>query len=207
MVDLYAISIDDVRDMFGADKQLAAELTQAARAAFPQPKHHRRGFLPLRRRGPELTVDPTRPTQSDLTALLAGGYIPPERMAASWRLFHALLTHRAAAHARVEASAEEFDAAEFDLSCKGLDSFYSLRRLGERQLAVPVHGGPDSLNGYAKHVHVVETLAALQAVSPLVEDSTRVVVEPVVEVCTVAAERGLDVVLLTTKSHPDDTRG
>lgn len=198
MVDLYAVSIDDVRAMFGADAGLAAELTGAAQAAFPAPTPRPRPFLPLMRRPREFRVDPAQPTREDLTRLLAGGFVPPERMAASWKLFRALLEHRAARHSHVEMDAHTLEAAEFDLARHGLDSYHCLRKLGERPLGIPLHGRPDAIDGYAKHVHVVGTRDALREVLPGVDDATRAIVEPVLEVCETAAERGLDVVTLTS---------
>lgn len=198
MLDLYAVGIDDVRDIFGADEQLAAELTAAAQEAFPpQAPRRRQGFLPLRRRGPEFTVDPSRPTADDLSILLSGGYVAPERMLASWRLFHALLQHRSAAHVRVEIDDERLDDVEFDLARHGLDTFYSLRRLGERQLGIPLRGLEGAIAGYAKQVHVVETSRALRAVRDEVGPDTRATVDEFLSACdAVATDSSLDLVVL-----------
>ena len=197
MVEFYAVDIDDVRAMFGADATLAAELTAAARAAFPAPKRQRRWFSPLMRRSPEFIVDPSRPTQDDLSVLLAGGYVTPERMAATWSLFRALLEHRSAAHVSIDVSSEEWDSIEFDLARSGLDSYYSLRSLGERRLGIPLSGHPGELNGYSKHVHVVETLDALRQVLGEVGEQTREVVTQVIEVGEQAVRNELDLVVLT----------
>ncbi|NLE98315.1 MAG: hypothetical protein GX596_10080 [Propionibacterium sp.] len=197
MVDFYAVGIDDVRDMFGADESLSAELTTAARAAFPDPPERRRSFLPLMRRAPGSTIDTNLPSSDDLSILLSGGYIAPDRMRASWRLFHVLLDHRSSAHIRSEISADELDAAEFDLARHGLDSFYSLRKLGERQLGIPLRTLEGQLAGYAKHIHVLETAAALRGVVDVVEASTRTIVNEVLGMCdVVASDDRLDLVVL-----------
>lgn len=197
MVDLYAIAIDDVRDMFGADEALADELTRAAMGAFPDQRPRRRSFLPLTRRPPELVVDHTAPTRDDLSILLSGGYVDPDRMPATWRLFRALMEHRSSAHITVDVAPEAFEAAEFDLARAGLDTFYSLRRLGDRQLGVPLRGLEGRITGYAKHVHVIETAAALRAVIADVEPTTRGIVDQVLGMCDVVApDDRLDLVVL-----------
>ncbi|SDL43544.1 hypothetical protein [Tessaracoccus oleiagri] len=197
MVDFYAVAIDDVRDMFGADGDLAEELIAAARVAFPEEPHRRRAFLPLMRRAPEFTVANNRPTREDLSILLSGGYVSPERMRASWRLFHALLDHRSAAHITVDVTEEELERAEFDLARNGLDTYYSLRRLGERQLGIPLRGIEGHIDGYAKHVHVLETAAELRRVLGDVEPETRRIVNEVLGMCdVVAADPRLDLVVL-----------
>ena len=194
MVDLYAIAIDDVRDIFGASPELAEELREAARTAFPPEKPRRRGFLPLIK--PEV-VDIHRPSADDLSVLLSGGFVPPERMVPSWRLFHALLDHRAADHQAVEIAPGELDAIEFDLSRNGLDSHYSLRRLAARELGIPLRGIDGGLIGYAKHTHVVETAEALRAVLPDVEPRTREVAEGFLVACdSAAADKDLDLIVL-----------
>lgn len=196
MAEFYAVRIDDVRDMFGADPALAEELTEAARIAFPQDRRRRRPFLPLMRRTPEFTVDPNMPTSEDLSILLAGGYVAPDRVLATWRLFRALLAYRATAGQAIDITAEAWEEAEFDLSRHGLDSHYSLRRLAERQLGIPLRPAEGELCGYAKHVHVVETVDALRAVRDVVEPATQVLVDTVLGVCDVAAEHELDVVVV-----------
>lgn len=197
MVDFYAVGIDDVRDMFGADETLAAELTEVARAAFPEKPERRRGFLPLMRRAPGTVIDTAEPSRADLSILLSGGYVAPERMRASWRLFHVLLDHRSAAHIRCPLTTEELDEVEFDLARNGLDSHFSLRRLAERQLGIPLRNHEGHLTGYAKHVHVVETAGALREVIDDVEPETRRVVEEVLGMCdVVAADEHLDLVVV-----------
>jgi hypothetical protein len=197
MVDFYAVAIDDVRDMFGADEALAGELVTAARSAFPDEPRRRRAFLPLTRRAPEFLVGQGTPTKEDLSILLSGGYISPDRMLASWRLFHALLDHRSAAHITVAVTPDELEEAEFDLARHGLNSFYSLRRLGERQLGVPLRGVEGQLNGYAKHVHVLETAEALRGVVDEVAPATRRIVDEVLGMCdVVASDDRLDLIVL-----------
>lgn len=197
MVDFYAVSIDDVRDMFGADESLAEELTAVAQAAFPEEPRRRRGFLPLMRRAREFAVDPNLPSKEDLSILLSGGYVSPERMLATWRLFRVLLEHRAASHISVEITKEGWDDVEFDLARGGLDTYYSLRRLGERQLGIPLRGLEGHITGYSKNLHVRDSADALRAVLDDVAPATREVVEQVLGICdVVAADEHLDLLVL-----------
>lgn len=161
---LFVVGIDAVRDIFGADAALAARLRASAAARFAPPEPERPTSLlsrlgPLRRRAPATEVDASAPLAGDVEALLAGGYVPPERQRQGWQLLvHWLEELSVAAETLV---VDDLDAREFDLACAGLASDHSLRQLAGRQLGLPLRPPPGALVGYAKHDHAVEALRAL----------------------------------------------
>lgn len=196
---IFAIGIDDVRDIFGADEALAERLRTVAAARFAEPRPAKRSwFKPMLRRDPDTEVHTGHPLRGDVDALLSGGYIPPERSPQCWALVTAWLEDLSVFHREVAWEPEAFERIEWDLAACGLNSDYSLRRLAERQLGAPLRPLPGQIVGYAKSVHVRDTVAALEDATgnPELTPESRDFVAPVLEVLKVAVERGLDVVVV-----------
>lgn len=197
---VYAISIDDVRDIFRAPPELAEGLRAVVAERFAPPAPRRRSWLgPVMRRDPSTEVDPASPLSTDVDALLAGAYIPPERAPQSWQILEVWLEALSAAHRSLPWDAEAFDRVEWDLARCGLNSDYSLRSLAERQLGVPLRPLPGQVVGYAKHVHAVEALEDYRRVlaHPELTDEARGWLSPVVEVlAAVEADESLDVAVV-----------
>ncbi|MGV8847292.1 hypothetical protein [Tessaracoccus sp.] len=155
---LFAISIDAVRDIFGADAPLAAHLRQVAARHFapaPRPRSIVDRVGPLFARQPSTQIDRRNPTSADVDSLLAGGHIPPDRLSPCWRLLLVWLEDLAPHHSTIRVDA--LDQLEFDLARAGLPSDFSLRHLARRELGTALRPMPDQIVGYSKHVHVVET--------------------------------------------------
>ena len=197
-----AIAIDDVRDIFGASPALAERLRASAAARFARPAPERRSWLrPLMRRDPAFAVDPSAPSTPDVDALLSGGYIAPDRVAPSWRILIGWLDDLSAATRRVVWEAAAFERIEWNLARAGLNSDYSLRSLTDRDLGIPLRPLPGHAAGYAKHVHVVETLAGIRAAfdHPELTAEDRAFLAPILEVLEAAAgQPRLDVVVVGT---------
>jgi len=162
---LFVISIDAVRDIFGADPALAERLRASAAARFaPAPAERPTSLLsrlgPLRRRAPATEVDASQPLAGDVEALLAGGYVPPDRQRQGWQVLLHWLGELSAADETL--LVDDLDAREFDLACAGLASDHSLRHLAGRQLGLPLRPPPGALVGYARHGQAVEALHALE---------------------------------------------
>ena len=182
---VYAISIDDVRDIFRAPPRLAQRLRAVAAERFATPRPARRSwFAPLMRRDPATEVDASQPLSSDVEAMLSGSYIAPQRAPQCWRLFTVWLEELAAAHRSLPWDSEAFEQAEWDLARCGLNSDYSLRSLADRRLAVPLLPQPGQVVGYAKRVHALEALEDYRQVlaNPECSPASRAWLEPVVEV-------------------------
>lgn len=196
---VYAIGIDDVRDIFGADDTLAERLRAVAAARFAtDPPVRRTWFKPLRRRDPGTEVSPDRPLRGDMEALLAGGYIAPDRLPQCWALFTIWLEELSLAHLELPWEPESFDRAEWDLAAAGLNSDFSLRRLAERQLGVPLRPLEGQVVGYAKALHVAETADALAAAltDPELPEPTHALAAPLLDLLREAAGAGLGVVVV-----------
>lgn len=197
---VYAISIDDVRDIFRAPEPLAERLRAVAAERFAEPKPPRRSwFGPLMRRDPATEVDPSRPLRTDVDALLTGAYIGPDRTAQGWRILHAWMEELSAAHRSIAWDAEAFDRIEWDLAKCGLNSDYSLRSLAERQLGSPLRPLPGQVVGYAKRIHALEAIGEYRRVlaNPECQPESHGWLEPIVEVLeAVAAGDGLDVAVV-----------
>lgn len=200
---LFAISIDAVRDIFGADPTLAEHLRSIAAAHFAPPAPEKPTSLlaklgPLFRRNPAVEVDLSRPLRGDVDALLAGGYVPPDRQSQCWEVLLVWLQDLARAQATLQMT--DLDEREFDLARAGLSADYALRQLAGRQLGIPLWPEPDRLVGYAKHVHAVETLEAMHALQETAEATFADLVastQPVQQVLTaVAADPALDLVVV-----------
>lgn len=156
---LYGIGIDAVRDIFGADPELAERLRASARTLGDATPAERRTLLgklgPLFKRAPATEVDANRPLARDVDALLSGGYVPPDRASQSWQVMHVWLGDLADCVTTV--TIDDLDDVEFDLARVGLSSEFSLRRLAERDLGIPLRPLPGQVVGYAKHRQAVET--------------------------------------------------
>ncbi|WP_147454027.1 hypothetical protein [Tessaracoccus antarcticus] len=162
---LFAIGINDVRDIFGADAPLAARLRDSAARHFAAPPHPRSLLSklgPVFSRHPQSEVDPQNPLRSDVDALLAGGHIPVERLVQCWQVLLAWLGDLSAQS--LDITLDGLEALEFDLALAGLPSDFSVRRLASRELGTPLRPLPHQVVGYSKHQHVVETYTELRQV-------------------------------------------
>lgn len=155
---VFAVSINDVRDVFGADAALAdrCRATAAKRfAPIPRPRTMLQKIGPLFARNRASEVDPRLPLTGDIEALLSGGHIPADRLPQCWILLDAWLEEMSTATLSVTIA--DLDATEFELARAGLPSAFSLRSLANRELGIPLHALPGQHVGYSKHAHVAET--------------------------------------------------
>lgn len=155
---LFAISINDVRDIFGAHPALAARLRQLAATEFAPPARARSlldRIGPLLSRNRSVEIDPRQPLAGDVDALLSGGHIQYERLPQSWDLMLLWLT--ALATRSLSLTVHDLDGLEFDLARAGLPSDFSLRQLAERELGIALRPLPGQVVGYSKHAHVRAT--------------------------------------------------
>lgn len=131
---LYAIGIEEVRGIIGAGPA-TAELREAARRTFARPEPAKpRGLIgrlgPLFRRPPDAeVVSPTNPEPHDVEVLLAGAYISPDRMGASWRVLEALVQHRCWGSTRLPLTPLSLDELDFALARGGVAAAVGLRHL------------------------------------------------------------------------------
>lgn len=154
---LYALGIDEMCSISGADSHRADDLRQAARNAFAtRPEPARTGLLgklgPLFRRPPATPViSPTEPEPHDVEALLAGAHVAPERMGATWRVVEALVHAQAWGSTRMPLSPQEVDDLDFALARGGVSASVGLRHLLNHPTGMnlrPVSGLTVGWHGY-----------------------------------------------------------
>ncbi len=133
---LYAIGIDEVRGMVGADEGYAAQLREIAhRALAPEPVGARSGGLlsrlgPIFRRVPASpVVSPTDPEPHDVEALLAGAYVPPDRVGATWRVLETLVQGVAWGSTKLDLTGAQMDDLDFALARGGVSAAVGLHHL------------------------------------------------------------------------------
>lgn len=164
---LTAISIDEVRDIFGASPEFAEELRSLATDQFAPPSNRRRGFIAgLFRRDPIVEASPHTPTMTDLESLLAGRYVAPERTDASWVLVDGWLRRLGWAQLELNLSEGELNELEFDLARAGLSSQFAVRKLLAGEAQLPLRPPAGVRVGYAKFGHVVATRDAVRRALP-----------------------------------------
>ncbi len=162
---LFAISINDVRDIFGAELSLAAQLRDMAATAFapPEPQKSLLSRIgPLFSRHRTTEVDPRRPRSGDVEAILSGGHIPLDRLPQCWQLLLMWLGNMSAQH--LDVTLNGLEKTEFELALAGLPSDLSLRSLAARELGTSLRALPEQIAGYSKHGHVVEVARHLRMV-------------------------------------------
>lgn len=182
---LYAIGIDEVRQMFGAPAGLAERLREQARIALSPPpsEAHSGGLLsrlgPIFHRVPGTPVlDPDDPIPADLDRILAGSYIPAERNAATWRLWELLINQNSWGHTGLTASAQELDGLDFSLARGGVHAVAGLRHLLNSPTELPLRPPHGLLVGYHSYdVAVWMADSYHQAVPEIEADQDRETVE------------------------------
>ncbi len=176
---MYAIGIDDVRDMFGAEPGLAARLRTVASERFREPQEEHRSTSRLARLGPLFRrdpwapyLDPDQPTPSDVELLVTGQFVPPERGPQAWLVVEAWLEELSFGHTTISCSDTDWSTAEFDLACAGLASPYALARLWAMDVGIPLRPIPGMQVGHCRHHHAVVTRDSLRHVSPSLTGTT-----------------------------------
>ena len=178
---LHAISVYDVRDMFGADPDLAAELRRIASNAFAVPaSEQQRKPSMIQRIGPMFRRDPLAvvvgiddPTPSDWETLIAGRYVEPTRLIASWKVVDAWVDERDYGTTTFTLTTAQAEAFDFALTKAGLHSQFSMGALMANDIALPLRPAHGMRIGYAKNSHVLATAAALRAVVERIDDEWR----------------------------------
>lgn len=178
---LHAISIYDVRDMFGADPDLAAELRRIASNTFvvPASEQQRKPSMiqrigPMFRRDPLAVVVPVDdPIPSDWESLIAGRFIDPSRLIACWKVIDAWVDERDYGTTTFTLSSAQAEAFDFALTKAGLHSQFSLGALMASEVSLPLRPAHGMRIGYAKNSHVLATAQALRAVVARVDDDWR----------------------------------
>ncbi|MGJ6980761.1 DUF7691 family protein [Aestuariimicrobium soli] len=172
---MHALSIHEVRDMFGADPELAARLRAIASDSFQVPAAEQKptGLLgrlgPLFRNNPGPVVPHGTPLPSDWENLIRGQYVSPDRLEVSWKVLDAWVDTLDWDTWHADLSPRELDDLDFALTKAGLPSRFGLRKLLQDDPQLPLRPSTGMRIGYSKAGHVAATAEELAAVLDDVE--------------------------------------
>lgn len=177
-VRLYAIAIDEVREIFGAPEQVAGTLRGIAAGRFAQATPASPGLLarlgPVFRRQPDApVVRPGVPSGSDVDTLLAGRYVPPHRLTACWVLFETWLDALSWGSLGQELSEARLNDFDFDLVRSEVPARLGLRHLLRNDLGIPLLPHPGLAAGWAAGDHVHAMARTWRPVVDRLEDPHR----------------------------------
>lgn len=177
---LYAVGIDEVRDMLGAPGDIAARLRTLTLASFPPPPPAppSSGLLgklgPLFKRPLDLpTIPRETPTRADAEALLGGRFVPLDRLAPSWVLLRSWMADAAWATLTVPLAPGALDALDFDLARAGVASHFAVRRLWSRDARLGLQPLPGQQVGYLRHDAVLSMADAWSGAIDRLEGASR----------------------------------
>jgi hypothetical protein len=160
---LYAIAIDEVREIFGAPEETATALRAIAAHRFPAAPPTTPGLLaklgPVFRRAVDAPVlRDGVPSGSDVDTLLAGRYVPPHRLSASWALFEAFVEAMAWGSTSQPVTESDLNDFDFDLARAAVPTRYGLRQLLRADLGISMLPCPGLAAGFA-HADQVTAMA------------------------------------------------
>lgn len=163
---LYAIGIDEVRNMIGASPQEQERLRGLAHSLLgPAVGSGGGGGLlsklgPIFKRPPAAPViAPTQPVPQDVDVLLAGAYVAPDRLGATWRVLETLVQGSAWGSTLVSLSPEALDELDFALASGGVSAAVGLHHLLNSPPSLtllPVHGLTVGWHPYEKVLALAE---------------------------------------------------
>jgi hypothetical protein len=165
---IYAIAIDEVREIFGAPEETAAALRAIAAHRFPTAPASSPGRLaklgPVFRRAPDAPVlRPGVPSGSDVETLLAGRYVPPHRLSACWVLVESWIEAMSWGCTSTEVSETRLNDFDFELAKAGVPSRFGLGQLLRFDLGIAMVPCPGLGAGFAHGDHVAGMTQAWRA--------------------------------------------
>ncbi|MBP8919798.1 MAG: hypothetical protein KBG85_08850 [Micropruina sp.] len=181
---LYAIAVDEVRDVFSASPALADDFRRVVADAFPpQTTEKAPGMLgklgPLfRRPAGAIVLTPDTPVEEDVADLLAGRYVRPERLPAAWRLMEAYLATKAWGRHLIDLDVSRFNDLEFDLARAGMDPRLGLGKLVNTELALPLQTYRGLSTGATRHAQALQAATAWRNALPELSPANRAIAEP-----------------------------
>ncbi len=181
---LYAIGVDEVRDLFCASPAVAEEFRRVVAERFP-PETTPKAPGMLGKLGPlfrkpagAVLLRPDTPVESDVADLLAGRFIAPDRQPVAWRLLEAYLAVKAWSGHRIDLDVTRFNDLEFDLARAGVDPRFGLGKLVNRELGVPLQTYRGLSTGYTPHGVALDAAAAWRNALPHLSPQNRAIAEP-----------------------------
>lgn len=176
---LYAIGIDEVRDMHGGPHDYAQKLQQVAAEAFAPPEPERQpGLLgrlgPLFRRPPETPVVPHgTPSPEVVKSLLAGSHIPQDKSVEAWRAVETLVSRLAWGSTMLDVTTRTLDDLDFTLARGGVTSAVGLHQLLDHGTQINLLPMPGLVVGWHPHSAVLDMAEAYRKALPEVKTEER----------------------------------
>lgn len=162
--------------MFGAPAPEQERLRRLAHSllAPTAPSGGRGGLLtklgPIFRRPPgAVVVSPTQPVPADVEVLLAGAYVPPDRIGATWRVLETLVQGSAWGSTKFALTPESLDDLDFALARGGVSAAVGLRHLLSSPTSVPLLSVGGLTTGWHPHDRALAMAAAYRAALPQVK--------------------------------------
>jgi len=170
-VRLYAIAIDEVRDIFRAGPDTATTLRAIARDRFGGATPTSPGLLgklgPVFRRQPDApVVRPDVPNGTDVDNLLSGRYVPPHRLTAGWLLLETWLGALAWGSITLDLTESRLNDFDFDLVRAEVPARHGLRNLLKSDLGIALMPCPGLAAGWVHAEHARAMAAAWRPAVP-----------------------------------------
>lgn len=161
---LWAISIDEARGIVSADADTAGRLRAAATDHFQLGSAAPLGLIGklgpfLRKGGDPAAPRPDSPTSQEVEDLLAGRFVPPDRLIPAWNLLEFWLdtvAHGYGTWTLTEPGLNEFD---FDLARAQVPSRYGLSDLFKNSLGITLTRCPGLAAGWVSGQHALAMAA------------------------------------------------
>ncbi|MGJ3508759.1 DUF7691 family protein [Enemella sp. A6] len=176
---LYAIGIDEIRAMFGADEHRGAQLREIAAADLTPPAPPKqRGLLgvlgPIFKRPPgTVPVDPDQPRAADLEDQIAGRHPDPDRLVARWRLLEVLVTGTAWSSTKLPLPGTLLNDIDFSMACVGVPTSLSLASLLDDDLRTGLPPLPGLRVGFCHHPRALARAEAYRDAVELISEPER----------------------------------
>lgn len=163
--------------MIGATDAEATRLRAIAAEQFGRHTRSSTGLLgklgPMMRRPVDAPVlRPDTPTADDRDRLLAGQHLPPQRLAASWRLLQAWIEATAWGTHHSALDRSTLNTLDFDLARAGVAARYGVSALVEHPLEIGVLPAPGLVVGYRSGAYVRQAAEAWRGALPELEPPT-----------------------------------
>ncbi|WP_425308229.1 hypothetical protein AADG42_05550 [Ammonicoccus fulvus] len=144
---LHAISINEVRDLIGADAATRAWAEAEAAVLIPPPAPPQ-GFLARLFARPGTPQPPGSPTSADLDTLLSGHHAAPERAGVGWQILDHLVGRRAWGSLGLALDARAIADFDFALSLGGVPTDAALGRILRSPARLALTPAPGVSVGY-----------------------------------------------------------
>ncbi|GAB3711603.1 hypothetical protein [Mariniluteicoccus flavus] len=130
-VALYAVGIDEIRDLIGATPETAERVRPLADELWPWSPPARPGLWNrLTRRTPDpVHRDPAAPTPEDIDGVLTGRYATPDRAGAAWMVVEGLTGRLARDQLHLDLESATVEGFDYALARAGAPSEAGLGRL------------------------------------------------------------------------------